>query len=451
MQAAKLFEAKVPRYTSYPTAPHFHAGIGPDVYCHWLKEIDPGVPISLYLHIPFCDTLCWFCGCHTSVVNNYAPVADYCDLLLAEMALVVRTLGAKRKVSHIHWGGGSPTILRPLDVTRLNAATRHHFDVAADAEFAVEIDPRGLTQAGVDALSKAGLTRASVGVQDCDPAVQKAINRLQTKEETRTVVAMLRAAGIQSINLDLLYGLPLQTLENWEATLHFARSLKPDRLSVFGYAHLPSFKKHQALISTAQLPDLDTRLCQVEMAGQILGANGYIAVGLDHYAKPTDTMTRALMEGSLARNFQGYTTDGAGALIGLGASAIGALPQGYVQNELAVPLYRSSLMQKRLPVARGIALTPEDRLRRHIIERLMCDLHADLGAICAEHGASPTVLQGSVTALSELAARGAVSISGSSIIISPQWRRATRLVCAAFDTYLHCGSQPGQVRHSVAV
>ncbi len=447
MQASEIFEAKVPRYTSYPTAPHFHAGVGPDVFRRWLEEIDPAVPLSVYLHIPFCDTLCWFCGCHTSVVNNYGPVADYCDLLLREMALVARALGGRRKVNHIHWGGGSPTMLRPGDIARLNDATRMHFDVASDAEFAVEIDPRGLTQESVDALAKAGLGRASIGVQDCDPAVQKAINRIQTEGETRAVIGMLRAAGVESINLDLLYGLPRQTLHSWEKTLHFALSLDPDRLAVFGYAHMPSFKKHQTLISAASLPDVKTRLCQAELAGRVLRAHDYVAVGLDHYAKPFDSMARALAGGSLARNFQGYTTDRAQALIGLGASAIGALPQGYVQNMPAVPLYRASVMQGRLPVARGIALTAEDRLRRHIIERLMCDLHVNLDAACANHDVSPTRLRDSVSALGALAALGAVSIEGARITIPPSWRAATRLVCAAFDAYLGAGI----ARHSIAV
>jgi len=443
MRTSEIFEAKVPRYTSYPTAPHFHGGVGPDVYRKWLQELDPEAPLSLYLHIPFCDTLCWFCGCHTSVVNNYAPVADYCDLLLKEMALVADALGARRKVSHIHWGGGSPTMLRPADIARLMTATRKLFDVGANAEFAVEIDPRGLTQASVDALAQAGLTRASIGVQDCDPAVQKAINRLQTDQETKAVVEMLRAAGVQSINLDLLYGLPLQTLQSWERTLHFALRLEPDRLAVFGYAHLPSFKKHQALISASQLPDTNMRLCQAELAGQILGAHGYVAVGLDHYAKPTDPMAA----GSLARNFQGYTTDSAAALIGLGVSAIGALPQGYIQNMPAVPLYRACVLENRLPVTRGVVLSAEDRLRRQIIERLMCDLHVDLKQVCAEHGASLSQLGDSLAALQALSARGAVIIDGARITIPAGWRAATRLVCAAFDAYLGSGG----ARHSVAV
>ena len=446
-----MFEAKVPRYTSYPTAPHFHAGIGPDVYRRWLEDLSHQAPLSLYLHIPFCDTLCWFCGCHMSVVNNYAPVEEYCSLLLREMALVAQTLGRRRKVSHIHWGGGSPTMLRPHDIARLNAATREHFDVTEDAEFAVEVDPRGLTQESVDALADAGLTRASIGVQDCDPDVQKAINRLQTPEETSEVIAMLRAAGVQSINLDLLYGLPLQTLKSWENTLHFALNLNPDRLSVFGYAHLPSFKKHQALISTAQLPDTQMRLCLAELAGQILGASGYVAVGLDHYAKPGDSMAQALASGQLARNFQGYTTDTAPALVGLGASAIGALPGGYIQNAPAVSLYRASLTKDRLPVSRGIALTADDRLRRHIIERLMCDLSVDLDAICAAHGASMEQLKDSISTLGGLAARGVLSIDRARITIAPQWRSAARLVCAAFDAYLGAGTKDGQPGFSLAV
>ena len=446
-----MFEAKVPRYTSYPTAPHFHAGIGPDVYRRWLEDLSHQAPLSLYLHIPFCDTLCWFCGCHMSVVNNYAPVEEYCSLLLREMALVAQTLGRRRKVSHIHWGGGSPTMLRPHDIARLNAATREHFDVTEDAEFAVEVDPRGLTQESVDALADAGLTRASIGVQDCDPDVQKAINRLQTPEETSEVIAMLRAAGVQSINLDLLYGLPLQTLKSWENTLHFALNLNPDRLSVFGYAHLPSFKKHQALISTAQLPDTQMRLCLAGLAGQILGASGYVAVGLDHYAKPGDSMAQALASGQLARNFQGYTTDTAPALVGLGASAIGALPGGYIQNAPAVSLYRASVMQGRLPVSRGIALTADDRLRRNIIERLMCDLSVDLDAICAAHGASMEQLKDSISTLGGLAARGVLSIDRARITIAPQWRSAARLVCAAFDAYLGAGTKDGQPGFSLAV
>jgi len=432
----KSFAARVPRYTSYPTAPHFHPGIDQAVYRRWLAEIAADTPLSLYLHIPFCDTLCWFCGCHTAVVNHYAPVKAYCDLLIREMALVSDALGPSRQVRHIHWGGGSPTMLQYDDIGRLMQEMHSRFDIADDTEFAVEIDPRGLTQDCVNAFARAGLTRASIGLQDIDPRVQKAINRIQSPEETARVVTMLRQAGVRSINLDLLYGLPRQTLESWEETLRFALELQPDRLAVFGYAHVPTFKKHQALIPESLLPDLETRLGQVEMASRVLGANGYVAIGLDHFAGPQDSMAAASHAGTLTRNFQGYTTDTASALIGLGASAIGAPPQGYVQNAPAVPVYRAALEEGRLPVARGIALSPEDRLRRHIIERLMCELKVDIDEACERFGAAPALFRKSLSKLSPLERAGAVSIDGHVVSIAPRWRVAARLVCAAFDAYL---------------
>jgi oxygen-independent coproporphyrinogen-3 oxidase len=447
MQVSDIFAAKVPRYTSYPTAPHFHAGIDQGTYRQWLTDIAAGTPLSLYLHIPFCDTLCWFCGCHTAVVNNYAPVHDYCDLLLREIELVAGVLGSQRPVQHIHWGGGSPSMLQPADIARLNRAVCDRFDVAPDAEFAVEIDPRGLTQETVAAFAKAGLTRASIGVQDCDPAVQKAINRVQSREETLVAIAMLRNAGVKSINIDLLYGLPHQMLENWEATLHFALELAPDRLAVFGYAHVPTFKKHQALIPGHLLPDLETRLRQAELANQILCTHGYVAVGLDHFARPGDAMAQAAMQGTLARNFQGYTTDKAPVLIGLGASAISALPQGYVQNFAAVPIYRPAVTQGQLPIQRGVALSRDDRIRRHVIERLMCDMAVDLCAARTAFGENPAAFDEALAALAPLAKQGIVSVEGDTISILPRWRVATRLVCAAFDTYLARGGS----KHSVSV
>jgi oxygen-independent coproporphyrinogen-3 oxidase len=447
MQVSDIFAAKVPRYTSYPTAPHFHAGINQGIYRQWLADIAPETPLSLYLHIPFCDTLCWFCGCHTVVVNNYAPVRDYCDLLLREIELVAGALGARRPVQHIHWGGGSPSMLQPADIARLNQAFRDRFEVAPDAEFAVEIDPRGLTQETVAAFAQAGLTRASIGVQDCDPEVQKAINRMQSREETLAALAMLRDAGVKSINMDLLYGLPHQTLEKWETTLHFALELAPDRLAVFGYAHVPAFKKHQALIPEHLLPDMETRLRQAEMANQILCAHGYVAVGLDHFARPGDSMAQAAMQGTLARNFQGYTTDKAPVLIGLGASAISALPQGYVQNLAAVPLYRPAVIAGRLPIQRGVALSRDDRIRRHVIERLMCDMQVDLDAASQAFGENPAMFEESLATLAPLAKQDIVSLQGGTVSIAPRWRVATRLVCAAFDTYLPGGG----ARHSASV
>lgn len=442
-----VFASNVPRYTSYPTAPNFHAGIDAARYGAWLDALPSEMPLSLYFHIPFCDTLCWFCGCHTSVVNKYAPVRDYVRLLRAEIELVSAALGERRKVSHIHWGGGSPTMLDVADIAGLDSAIRAHFEVLPDAEYGIEIDPRGLMPETVLALKSAGVTRASIGLQDCDPDVQRAINRVQTDDETRQAVALLRSNGVRSINLDLVYGLPFQTLASWTKTLEFATSLRPDRLSVFGYAHVPQFKKHQALIPAETLPSLDERFRQAELARQILCSQGYAAIGLDHFAVPQDPLARAAASGTLHRNFQGYTTDVAPALLGLGASAIGSLPQGYVQNFTSVPAYRAAIAEGQLPTARGVAITDTDRVRREVIERLMCDLAVDLDAVALRYRQPPTVFADALVALEEMVRDGVVAMDGGTVTVAPQWRTAARLVCAAFDEYL----PQNAVRHSVAV
>jgi oxygen-independent coproporphyrinogen-3 oxidase len=444
---AQTFAASVPRYTSYPTAPHFHAGITGAVHRQWLAELPPETPLSLYAHIPFCDSLCWFCACHTTAVNHYAPVRAYCDLLLDEIDSAADALPGRMAVRHIHWGGGSPTLLNGEDIARLNAKMRERFDVLPDAEFAVEIDPRGFSPAMAASLAAAGVTRASLGVQDCDPAVQRAINRIQSDDETFNAITQLRAEGVSSINIDLVYGLPRQTLESWKRTLDFVLWLKPDRIAVFGYAHVPSFKKQQALIPAELLPDVEARLAQAEAARHILCAHGYAAIGIDHYARPHDALAVAARSGTLCRNFQGYTTDNAGALLGFGASAISALPQGYVQNLSVVPEYRKALTAGTLPAARGITLTGQDRLRRAIIERLMCDLSADLARLLREHAPDGADLEDAFAALSPLTADGMVLLEGSRITIAPEWRAAARLACAAFDQYLGRSA----ARHSIAV
>jgi len=436
VKIAELFASNVPRYTSYPTAPHFHAGINGNVYRDWLAELPPDMPLSLYFHIPFCDTLCWFCGCHTTVVNNYTPVREYLTVLFEEIRLAAAALGRRHPVRHIHWGGGSPTILEPADIERLNGTIRDHFNVLGEAEFAIEIDPRGLSSATVKALANAGVTRASIGLQDCNIAVQQAINRIQTDEETLTALDMLKSAGIASLNLDLVYGLPRQNLESWEATMDFALWLNPDRLAIFGYAHVPKFKKHQALIPQNLLPDVEDRFHMAEFAWRLACDHGYVAIGLDHFAKRHDTLAEAAKAGRLARNFQGYTTDNAPALFGFGASAIGSLPQGYVQNAPAVPIYRAMVEAGRLPIMRGIALTDQDRMHRSVIERLMCDLKVDLKKIARQFGRDPEVFSESLEALTPLVRKGVVETAGQSVVVDPQWRSAVRLVAAAFDEYL---------------
>jgi oxygen-independent coproporphyrinogen III oxidase len=447
LRIADLFSAQVPRYTSYPTAPHFNAGVNEAVYGAWLSRLDPQKPLSLYIHIPFCDTLCWFCGCHTAVVNNYGPVRDYCRLIVREIELVTRALPTRMAVEHIHWGGGSPTLLNPDDIRRLDQTIRTHFDVARSAEFAVEVDPRGLSQATVDALAQAGLTRASIGVQDCNPAVQRAINRIQSDEDTIDAIEMFRTAGVASLNLDLLYGLPKQSLDTWQETLDFACWLNPDRLAVFGYAHVPGFKKHQNLIAAQDLPGLEARFQMAEMASQYLSAQGYVRIGFDHYARASDSLAQALRAGTLVRNFQGYTTDQAETLIGFGASSIGSLPDGYVQNVAAVPAYRASLAEDKLPVARGFALSEMDRVRRDIIQQLMCNMRADIDASAVRHHQSPSIFADALRKLEPLRRNGVVVIEDGKVAVPENWACAVRLAASAFDQYLPAGT----AIHSAAI
>lgn len=447
MLRSELLSARVPRYTSYPTAPHFGADVAATQFQRWLTDLPRQEAISLYVHIPFCDSLCWFCGCHTRVVNSYAPIAAYVDVLLSELDLVVRTLGERRPVTHIHFGGGSPTILNPTDIGRLSETIRNRFDVRPDAEFAVEIDPRNLAQDTVDAFFRAGVTRASLGVQDVNPRVQRAVNRWQPIVVTREAVARLRAAGITALNIDLMYGLPHQTVDDVRRTIDAAVALNPQRFAVFGYAHVPEMKRHQHLIDATALPGAEERLRQYDEAHASLAKHGYVPIGIDHFALPDDPLVLAQSRGKLARNFQGYTTDAANALIGLGASAISALPQGYAQNATAVPDYRKKILRGELATARGRALTDDDRLRRAIIERLMCDLEVDLDVVAARHGRNSSELINELRSLASLHAEGLVTIEGNRLTIPNDRRAGVRLVCAAFDAFL----QARPVRHAAAV
>ncbi|MEX2649372.1 MAG: oxygen-independent coproporphyrinogen III oxidase [Alphaproteobacteria bacterium] len=439
-------EARVPRYTSYPTAPHFGAGVDAERYRAWLGALGAR-SLSIYVHVPFCARLCWFCGCHTRVINAYEPVTRYVTTLLDEARAVSEAIGAAGPVRHVHWGGGTPTNLAPADVARLADGLRRDFAFADDAEFAVEIDPRTLTQGVVAALSEAGVNRASLGVQDFDPAVQAAINRHQSFAVTARAIEGLRRAGITRINIDLMYGLPGQTEAGVERTVDQAVGLAPDRLALFGYAHVPWLKRHQALIDAASLPDAGARFRQATAAAERLVGHGYVAIGLDHFARAQDDLAVAACTGRLRRNFQGYTTDAADALIGLGASAIGALPEGYAQNEVAVAAYAAAVKEHGLAVARGVALDDDDRLRRDAIERLMCDLAVDLDAVAGRHGRESEVFADALPALEPLVADGLVRIDGARVTVTESGRPFLRLAAAAFDRYLGAG----QGRHAAAV
>jgi oxygen-independent coproporphyrinogen-3 oxidase len=445
---AAKYDLRVPRYTSYPTAPHFHAGVGSDAYKGWLGGLDPALELSVYLHIAYCAEMCWFCGCHTKITKRYAPVAAYMESLWREMALVAEALPTRMTARHVHFGGGSPTILSAEDFVRTVDLLREHFILKPDAEVAVELDPRTADEAYVKAMAGAGVTRASIGVQDLDDKVQQAINRIQPYEITEQVTGWLRHHGVAEVNIDLIYGLPYQTLDGLLATIDKAvTGLRPRRVALFGYAHVPWMKKHQTLIPEESLPDTATRFAQYEQGCRLLTETlGYVQVGLDHFAAPDDELAVALKDKRLHRNFQGYTTDSAPALIGLGASGIGSLPQGYVANEGEIHAYQRAIVEGRLPTARGVAVTADDLMRRDIIERLMCDLEVDLDRVAERHD-SPERFEGELAALAPLQADGLVTVDGQRITVTDDGRTLVRAVCAAFDRYLKQGEQ----RHSKAI
>lgn len=442
------YDTRIPRYTSYPTAPHFHAGIGASQYGAWLGDLAPEEPLSLYAHIPFCDSLCWFCGCHTKITQRYAPIGAYLEVLLDEIDLVAARLGGRRPVRHLHLGGGTPTILSPADLERLFARLRAAFDFAPDADIAIECDPRGLDPRLPAALAAAGVNRASLGLQDIHPEVQKAVNRVQSLAETCQAAEALRAAGIASINVDLMYGLPHQTETRVLATVDSVlRHLEPQRIALFGYAHVPWMKKHQGLIDSAALPDATARFAQFMAAAERLRAAGYDWIGLDHFALPDDSLAMAARSGALHRNFQGYTTDPAKVRLGLGPSAIGMLSQGFVQNAVAMHAYRDAVRDGCLPAVRGLAIDDEDRLRGAVIERLMCDLTVDLAALCRAHGRAPGHLDAAAESLGEMVADGLMIRGGRRVTVTPRGRPFLRNACAAFDAYL----VSGETRHARAI
>ena len=432
----KYGEARLPRYTSYPTAPGFSTAVGAGTYGDWLSAIAPDTAASLYLHIPFCRSMCWYCGCHTTITQRDEPILDYIDMLRKEIGHVAEKVGNRPNIRHVHFGGGTPTIMQPEEFCDLITLMRTRYAFAPGAEIAVEIDPRTLTAEMAAALGEAGVTRASLGVQSFDPVVQKAINRIQSEAQTAEATERLRRAGVRGVNFDLIYGLPHQTVASCIETATAAIRMRPERFAVFGYAHIPSFKKHQRLIDERALPDAKGRSEQAEAIAETLAAAGYVRIGLDHYALPEDGLAVAAQEGRLRRNFQGYTTDACTTLIGFGASAIGRTEDGYAQNEVPPGLYAQRIAAGGLATAKGYRLTAEDRLRAEIIERLMCDFRADIGVIAARHGFDTAPLFEGNRRLEALETDGAIDIAGGIVTVRQDHRFIIRAVAAAFDAYI---------------
>lgn len=439
-----LFDARVPRYTSYPTAAVFSPRIGATFQLEALAGLDPHTPVSVYIHIPFCERLCWFCACHTQGTQTLAPVEGYIETLEAELALLRQTLPRGLRMGQLHWGGGTPTILPPALIHRLARAIRDVFEPADVFEFSVEIDPTLVDRAKIDALAAEGMTRASIGIQDFAPEVQQAIGREQPFEVTQACVADLRAAGITSLNTDLVYGLPHQTEARIADTIEKVLTFAPDRVALFGYAHVPWVSKRQKLIDECALPDGLARYHLAALAAERFGQAGMQAIGIDHFARPDDTLAKAQSAGRLRRNFQGYTTDGCQTLVGLGASSISRFPGGYVQNAPATAAYIQRITAGGFAGSRGHAMAEEDALRARAIEYLMCDFRLNLNDLEPEFSTTAKVL---APILKLVAARFGTLVSreGDVLTILPDGRPLTRIVASMFDAHV-----PDGVRYSRA-
>jgi oxygen-independent coproporphyrinogen-3 oxidase len=429
-----LFDAKVPRYTSYPPATKFSNDVSGPVFLDWIQAIPEGAKISLYLHVPFCRRLCWFCACRTQGVRSDEPVIAYVETLKQEIRALGKMLPAGVEVARLHWGGGTPTLLAPDLMTALSSTLHESVTFAADAEFSVEIDPNEIDAARIDALAAAGMNRASIGVQDFDPDIQQVIGRIQGYEVTRAAVEALRAAGIHSLNADILYGLPHQNQERISESVQMLLSLSPDRVALYGYAHVPWMAKRQALIPTDALPSPEDRLHLFDTARRLFLWDDYQEIGIDHFAKTTDSMAVAARTGRLRRNFQGYTDDTCDVLIGLGASAISRFPQGYAQNASSTAAYQKSVRAGELATGRGHAFKGEDQMRSRMIEMLMCDFRIDADEIAQDFRPAPTRLSEMFTAAADQFP-GVVRITPDGFEILQEGRPLARMIARAFDEY----------------
>ncbi|OZB17439.1 MAG: oxygen-independent coproporphyrinogen III oxidase [Rhodobacterales bacterium 34-62-10] len=444
LKALGLFDARVPRYTSYPTAAVFSPNVGSAFQKRALEALDPDVPVSVYIHIPFCERLCWFCACHTQGTQTLGPVESYIETLEAELEMLRNTLPRDLRMGRLHWGGGTPTILPPPLIHRLSTAIRSVFPPAADFEFSVEIDPTMVDRAKIDALAAEGMTRASIRIQDFDPEVQQAIGRLQPFDITRACVEDLRAAGITSLNTDLVYGLPHQTLARLEDTIDKVLTFAPDRIALFGYAHVPWVSKRQKLIDESALPDDLARYTLATRAAERFVQAGLAPIGIDHFAAPGDDLAVAHDAGRLRRNFQGYTADSCQTLIGLGASSISRFPGGYVQNAPATAAYKQRIAQAIFPGSRGYEMTADDQLHARAIETLMCYFALDLDDLSRDYGPRAYTLRPCLEDI-ETRFKPFARLVGQRISIAPEGRSLTRIIASTLDQHV-----PEGVRYSQA-
>ncbi|NPV10450.1 MAG: oxygen-independent coproporphyrinogen III oxidase [Ignavibacteria bacterium] len=436
----KKYDVPGPRYTSYPPAPHFNESFTADDFVKEIIKTNYGenLPdLSLYFHIPYCDTLCYFCGCNMIVTRNHDRMKEYIKYLKNEIDLLRQYLNPDRKVAQLHWGGGTPTSLNPDEINSLISYIRQSFDFTENAELGCEIDPRGLTKEHLIALREGGFNRISMGVQDFNEKVQKYVNRIQPEEMTRQVVNWVRELGFQSINIDLMYGLPFQTIETFEKTIDKVLELSPDRLAVFNYAHVPWMKKHQALIHEEDLPTPQEKLNILKMTIEKLTCNGYVFIGMDHFAKPEDELAKALKSKQLYRNFQGYSTHAGCDLFAFGITSISQLKDVYAQNYKTEKEYFASIDNERLPVFKGYRLTEDDQIRRKVIMNLMCNFELNFDEIENEFKINfKEYFEKSLSQLKEMSDEGLVIMNNNEIKITEMGRLLIRNIAMKFDGFI---------------
>jgi oxygen-independent coproporphyrinogen-3 oxidase len=429
-----------PRYTSYPTADRFASSFTEKTYRKWMaarEKHGANRPISLYIHIPFCNTLCFYCACNKVITKDRSKSAEYVRYLIKEMAMQAMLLGPDQVVEQLHFGGGTPTFLSDDELRQVMGAVRQHFKLVDDGEYSIEIDPRKVSDETIALLGELGLNRISIGVQDFDAEVQKAVNRLQSEEETLRVISAARANGFKSVSIDLIYGLPKQTLQGFGATLDKVIAANPDRLSIYNYAHMPTIFKPQRRIHEQDLPKPQTKLEILDMAVNKLTEAGYVYIGMDHFAKPEDELAIAQRQGRLHRNFQGYSTHSDCDLVALGLSAIGKIGPTYSQNYRELEDYYEALDRDVLPIMRGMELDADDLLRRAIIQALMCHFEISKDSFSSEFQIHfDSYFSTELNELLDYEKEGLLSLCPQRISVTPKGRMLIRNICMVFDKYL---------------
>lgn len=440
LDLVQRFDKLGPRYTSYPTADRFVESFGAPSFEQAMRTRHLGggrEPLSLYVHLPFCNTICFYCGCNKVVTRDKSRAARYLHYLGMEIGMQAALAGDSRRVRQMHWGGGTPTFLADEELRQVWDLLRTNFDFSPDGEYAIEIDPRSCSPETIRVLADLGFNRASFGVQDFDPAVQRAVNRIQPYEMTRDVVAASRANGFRSLNVDLIYGLPKQSVSSFADTVERVLELRPDRIALYSYAHLPQRFKPQRRILDADLPSAAEKLSILARAIDLFNRAGYIYIGMDHFALPDDELARAQRNGTLTRNFQGYTVGPDGDMLSFGVSAIGKVGPTYSQNAKDLPAYYETLDQGRLPVIRGLELSADDMLRREIIIALMCQFSVSFASVEAAHGVKfDDYFAWELAALAEFEDLGLVERRPGWVAVTPKGRFFVRAIGAVFDRYL---------------